>query len=170
MNNSGKNLHISAPLYLQPIFIGGTQTKLLSMIAGLCGQSKKHKKGFLSRELYVRTATTVVFQILVTQGKEGSHQPRTLPKINFAKQNLHGGYPPVLHVVFASGYKKKPISSSSFLYSRSQSYPFSLAPTWHPRSQNTEYLLIAQYLCCTNSWVQVSELYPIVELAEIGPR
>ena len=29
--------------------------------------------------------------LLVTQGKPGSHQPRTSRKINFAKQNRHGG-------------------------------------------------------------------------------
>ena len=48
--------------------------------------------------------------------------------------------------------------------------PLSLAPTGHPRSHKTGYLLIAQYLCYINFWAPVSELYPLLELAENRPR
>ena len=90
------------------------------------------------------------WQVLVTQGKKGSHKPRRSRKVNFAKQNLHRGILSCSACGICLWKLKKPMCSSSFLYSRGRSHPLSLAPTGHPRLQKTGYLLIAQYLCYIN--------------------
>lgn len=77
------------PLSTTNILQGVLEQKFLQVDNWLCGPSKRRKKDFLARELLQKLSFK--WQVLVTQGKQGSHQPRTLRKINFAKQNLHGG-------------------------------------------------------------------------------
>ena len=101
------------------------------------------------------------WQVLVTQGKKGSHKPRRSRKVNFAKQNLHRGILSCSACGICFRKLKKRIGRSSFLYSRGRSHPLSLAPMGHPRSPKMGYLLIAQYLCYINFGAPVSELYPL---------